>query len=190
MVVSALISKAPTMIYFGQELGEPALEDLGFGDPTRTSIFDYGSVPSLVRWVNDKNFDGAKSTSEELALRDFYKRLLNFSLENSAIMGEYADIHWHNRQHTEWYNDRVHSFVRWSETDKLIIVTNFDANDTFGFELQLPQDIIQQWKLNDGTYKAIDQLYGEEEAKLTIKEQSGSMRVDIKPLQSFVFRVE
>lgn len=190
MVVSALISKAPTMIYFGQELGEPALEDLGFGDPTRTSIFDYGSVPSLVRWVNDKNFDGGKSTSEELALRDFYKRLLNFSLENSAIMGEYADIHWHNRQHTEWYNDRVHSFVRWSETDKLIIVTNFDANDTFGFELQLPQDIIQQWKLNDGTYKAIDQLYGEEEARLTIEEQSARMRVDIKPLQSFVFRVE
>jgi len=190
MVVSALISKSPTMIYFGQELGEPALEDLGFGDPTRTSIFDYGSVPGVVRWVNDKNFDGGKSTSEELALRDFYKRLLNFSLENSAIMGEYADIHWHNRQHTEWYNDRVHSFVRWSETDKLIIVTNFDANDTFGFELQLPQDIIKQWKLNDGTYKAIDQLYGEEEARLTIEEQSGRMRVDIKPLQSFVFRVE
>lgn len=190
MVVSALISKSPTMIYFGQELGEPALEDLGFGDPTRTSIFDYGSVPSVVRWVNDKNFDGGKSTSEELALRDFYKRLLNFSLENSAIMGEYADIHWHNRQHTEWYNDRVHSFVRWSETDKLIIVTNFDANDTFGFELQLPQDIIQQWKLNDGTYEAIDQLYGEEEARLTIEEQLGKMRVDIKPFQSFVFRVE
>lgn len=190
MVVSALISKSPTMIYFGQELGEPALEDLGFGDPTRTSIFDYGSVPSVVRWVNDKNFDGGKSTSEELALRDFYKRLLNFSLENSAIMGEYADIHWHNRQHTEWYNDRVHSFVRWSETDKLIIVTNFDANDTFGFELQLPQDIIQQWKLNDGTYEAIDQLYGEEEAMLTIEEQLGKMRIDIKPLQSFVFRVE
>ena len=84
----------------------------------------------------------------------------------------------------------MHSFVRWSETDKLIIVTNFDANDTFGFELQLPQNIIQQWKLNDGTYKAIDQLYGEEEARLIIEEQSGKMRVDIKPLQSFVFSVE
>ncbi|MEC7781956.1 MAG: alpha-amylase family protein [Bacteroidota bacterium] len=190
MVVSALISTAPTMIYFGQELGEPALEDLGFGDPTRTSIFDYGSVPSIVRWVNDKNFDGGQSTPEEKELRDFYKRLLNFSLENSAIMGEYADIHWHNRQHTEWYNDRVHSFVRWSDTDKLIVVTNFDAKDTFGFELQIPQDIIKQWNLNDGTYKATDQLYNEEQAVLQVQNQGGTMRVDIKPLQSFVFKIE
>ena len=190
MVVSTLISTAPTMIYFGQELGEPALEDLGFGDPTRTSIFDYGSVPSVVRWVNDKNFDGGQSTPKEKELRDFYKRLLNFSLENSAIMGEYADIHWHNRQHTEWYNDRVHSFVRWSDTDKLIVVTNFDAKDTFGFELQLPQDIIKQWNLNDGTYKATDQLYNEEQATLQVQNQAGTMRVDIKPLQSFVFKLE
>ena len=47
MVVSTTISTSPTMVYFGQEFGEPGAEDLGFGDPTRTSIFDYGSVPSI-----------------------------------------------------------------------------------------------------------------------------------------------
>ena len=73
MVVSATSTTSPTMIYFGQELGEPAKEDLGFGDPTRTSIFDYGSVPSMVRWVMIKNFDGGQSTEAELELRDFYK---------------------------------------------------------------------------------------------------------------------
>ena len=41
MVVSATISTSPTMIYFGQEVGEPGKEDAGFGKPTRTSIFDY-----------------------------------------------------------------------------------------------------------------------------------------------------
>ena len=56
---------SPTMVYFGQEFGEPGAEDLGFGDPTRTSIFDYGIVPSMVRWVNDKQFDGGQSTPEE-----------------------------------------------------------------------------------------------------------------------------
>ncbi|MBT8323064.1 MAG: alpha-amylase family protein, partial [Eudoraea sp.] len=45
MVVSATISTSPTMIYFGQEVGEPGTENAGFGSPTRTSIFDYIGVP-------------------------------------------------------------------------------------------------------------------------------------------------
>ncbi len=190
MVVSTLISTSPTMIYFGQELGEPAVEDLGFGDPTRTSIFDYGSVPSVVRWVNDKKFDGGQSTDAELELRDFYKRVLNFSTESEAIMGEYADIHWHNRQNTEWYNDRVYSFVRWSGNDKLIIVSNFDANDTFGFELQIPQHIIEVWGLEKGNYTVTDQLYGKTTGNLKVENGLGKMRVDLKPLESFVFKLD
>ena len=189
MVVSTLISTSPTMIYFGQELGEPAKEDLGFGDPTRTSIFDYGSVPSVVRWVNDKKFDGGKSTGAEKDLRDFYKRLLTFSTQNSAIMGEYADIHWHNRQNTEWYNDRVHSFVRWSDTDKLVVVTNFSPFDTYGFELQIPQEIIETWNLKNGDYKMVDQLYKETKTTLKVENGQGQMRVDLKPLESFVFKL-
>ncbi len=190
LVVSALISTSPTMIYFGQELGEKAEEDLGFGDPTRTSIFDYGSVPSVVRWVNDKQFDGGKSTQAELELRDFYKRVLNFSTESPAIMGEYADIHWHNRQNTEWYNDRVYSFVRWSGDDKLVIVSNFDANDTYGFELQIPQHIIETWQLKEGSYTLTDQLYEKTTGNLKVENGLGKMRVDVKPLESFVFKLD
>ncbi|MBG7629319.1 MAG: alpha-amylase family protein, partial [Bacteroidetes bacterium] len=52
MVVSATISTSPTMIYFGQEVGEPGAENAGFGSPTRTSIFDYVGVPTHQRWVN------------------------------------------------------------------------------------------------------------------------------------------
>ncbi|MGO4911093.1 alpha-amylase family protein [Leeuwenhoekiella sp. W20_SRS_FM14] len=189
MVVSALISTSPTMIYFGQELGEPAAENLGFGDPSRTSIFDYGSVPSVVRWVNNKKFDGGQSTDDERQLRDFYKRLLNFSITNSAITGEYADIHAHNRQYTEWYNDRVHSFVRWSDTDKLVVVTNFDAHASFGFELQLPKYIIEIWGLNEGEYEMTDQLYSTQKGILKVTNERATMRVDIKPLESFVFKL-
>lgn len=49
MIVSALLSSSPTMIYFGQEVGEPGAEDAGFGQPSRTSIFDY------IRSHNTKN---------------------------------------------------------------------------------------------------------------------------------------
>ena len=189
MVVSATISTSPTMIYFGQEVGEPAEEDAGFGDPTRTSIFDYIGVPTHQRWMNEGRFDGGKSTDEEKELRVFYKRLLNFTLSSSALTGEYEDIHAHNRYNTEWYNDKVYSFVRWSKEEKLIIVSNFDAQDKFGFELQIPNDIIQKWNLEDGNYKATDQLYGKITGELKVENGLGKMRVDIKPLESFVFKL-
>ncbi len=189
MVVSSTISTSPTMVYFGQELGEPGAEDLGFGDPSRTSIFDYGSVPTVRRWVNNKNFDGGQSSPSELELRDFYKRLLNFTVKSPALMGQYADIHAYNRQHTEWYNDKVYCFVRFHESEKLIIVANFDPTDTFGFELQIPENIIDIWRLQEDVYNCKDQLYGKKTGVLKIKDGKGQMRVDIKPLQSFIFKV-
>ncbi|MGB3591597.1 MAG: alpha-amylase, partial [Nonlabens sp.] len=189
MVVSATISTAPTMIYFGQELGEAATEDLGFGDATRTSIFDYGSVPSYVRWVNDKKFDGGQSTPEEKELRDFYKRLLNFTINSPALMGEYRDLHAHNREHTQYYGDDVLSFVRYSESDRLIIITNF-SNEHRGFDLQIPTDIVQEMKLQDGMYAIKDQLYDNKTADLQIKDGKGTVRIDLDGLESVILRIE
>jgi glycosidase len=190
MVVSATISTSPTMVYFGQEFGEPGAEDLGFGDPTRTSIFDYGSVSSLVRWVNDKNFDGGQSTDEELELRDFHKRLLNFTIKSSALMGEYQDIQLYNHQNTEWYNDKVLSFVRWSDEEQLIVISNFNAENTYGFELQLPEDLVQKLKLEDGDYQVEDQLYNTYSSTLKVENGKAQVRIDIKPLESFILKIK
>ncbi|MEM6516134.1 MAG: alpha-amylase family glycosyl hydrolase [Bacteroidota bacterium] len=189
MVVSATISTSPTMIYFGQEFGEAGQEDLGFGDPTRTSIFDYGSVPSYVRWVNDKKFDGGQSTVNEKELMDFYKRLLNFTINSSALMGNYADIHLYNQQNTEWYNDKILSFVRWDDTEKLVIVSNFNAENTYGFELQIPKEIISDWELENGEYQLKDQLYNQYETVLKVEDERAVMRVDVKPLESFILKL-
>ena len=190
MVVSATSSTAPTMIYFGQEFGELGAEDLGFGDPSRTSIFDYGSVPSLVRWVNDKKFDGGQSTEDEKALRDFYKRLLNFTINSSALMGDYQDIQHYNHQNTEWYNDKVLSFVRWSDDEKLIIISNFNADNTYGFELQLPEDLVQKLELKDGEYEVKDQLYKTYTSTLKVENAKAQVRIDIKPLESFILKIK
>lgn len=190
MVVSATISTSPTMVYFGQEFGEKAEEDLGFGDPTRTSIFDYGSVPSVVRWVNNKQFDGGQSTAEELELRDFYQRLLNFTIKSSALMGNYQDIHLYNQQHTEWYNDKVLSFVRWSDDEQLIIVSNFNADNTYGFELQLPEDFVGKLGLSDGEYEVKDQLFGNYTSVLKVEVGKAEVRIDIKPLESFILKIK
>jgi glycosidase len=190
MVVSATATTAPTMVYFGQEFGEPGAEDLGFGDPTRTSIFDYGSVPSIVRWVNNKQFDGGQLTSEEKELHDFYKRLLNFTINSTALMGNYQDIHLYNQQNTEWYNDKVLSFVRWNDDEKLIVISNFNADNTYGFELQLPEDLVKKMKLDNGEYKVKDQLYNSYNSTLKVENDKAQVRIDIKPLQSFILKIE
>ena len=190
MVVSATISTSPTMVYFAQELGEDGSEDAGFGSPSRTSIFDYVGVPALQRWVNDKNFDGGKSTSEELALRDFYKKLLNFTINSEALMGEYADIHQYNREKTENYNSKLLSFVRYSENEKLVVVSNFDAENTYEFELKIPQEIINNWNLENKTYNLENKIGNAQNFELTIENGEGKVKIAIQPLESFILKVQ
>ena len=190
MVVSATISTSPTMIYFGQELGEDGSEDAGFGSPSRTSIFDYVGVPAFQRWVNDKKFDGGQSTKEELKLRDFYKRLLNFTISSDALMGEYADIHQYNRQKTLNYNQKVLSFARWSENEKLIVISNFDAIGNHRFVLEIPAEVIKKMKIKDGNYMMLDQLYQQKSFKLTIRDNIGLLTVQLAPLESYILKLQ
>jgi glycosidase len=190
MVVSATISTSPTMIYFGQELGEPGAENAGFGSPSRTSIFDYVGVPTHQRWVNDKNFDGGQSTAEEKELRDFYKRLLNFTINSEALMGNYAEIQTYNRENVENYNRKVFSFVRWSENEKLIIVANFDDLANYDLDLQIPANIILAWELKDGIYKLQDQLYNKVTTELEVKDGVGFFNVELDTLTSYIFKVD
>lgn len=189
MVVSATISTSPTMIYFGQEVGEPGAQDAGFGKPSRTSIFDYIGVPHHQRWMNDKNFDGGKLSEKERKLRDFYKRLLNFTIGSNALMGEYQDIHYYNREHTENYNHRVLSYVRWSPNEKLVIVSNFDAHEGYSFELKIPNEILAKWDLEAGSHTLSDQLYDKQKIPLTVEGGIGRMQVEIAPLESFIFKL-
>jgi len=189
MVVSAAIGTGPVMVYFGQEVGEPAAEDAGFGSATRTTIFDYWGVPHHVRWMNNGRFDGGQLTAEEKALREFYRRLLNFTAGSAVLTGEYREIHSYNRQHTGWYNDRVFSFVRWKGDERLIIVANFDASDGFGFELQLPGDLTGQWGLTDGSHTLADRL-GDRRLTLEVRNGKAETRIDLQPLESLILELK
>lgn len=186
MVVSATISTSPTLLYFGQELGEPGAEDAGFGKPSRTSIFDYIGVPSLQRWVNNKQFDGGQSTEEEKQLRDFYKRLLNYTIQSDALMGEYQDLHAYNRQHTEGYSHKLLSYARWSANEKVLVISNFDADQPYSFKLQLPEELIKTWGLTDGFYDLNDQLFQYYSTTLEVQQGKGYINITIDPLHSYI----
>ena len=189
MVVSSTISTSPMMIYFGQEVGEPGAENAGFGSATRTSIFDYIGVPHHQRWMNHKKFDGGQLSEDEKDLRDFYKRLLNFTINSSALMGNYKEIHYYNRDNTENYNHRVFSFVRWSDDEKLIVVSNFDTDNEYKFELKIPEFIISEWNLKNRIYQVKDQLYSKMYFDLTIENNIAKVNLKMKPLTSFILKV-
>lgn len=189
MVVSATIGTSPIMLYFAQELGEAGDGNPGFGSETRTTIFDYWGVPSQVSWINNGAFDGGQLNLGQKVLRSYYATLLNFTRESKALMGQYLEIHSHNREFTEWYNDRVFSFVRWKDNDRLVIVSNFDARDRFGFELQLPAHVLRAWNLGDGTYQLRD-LFSDRILELSVSGDIAKTRVDLDPLESYILILE
>jgi glycosidase len=186
MVVSATISRSPTMLYFGQEVGEAGAKDAGFGDPGRTTIFDYWGVPAHQRWMNDGAFDGGQSTAAEKSLRDFYKRLLSFTAANKSMTGDYAQIHSANLNSTPNYPANVFSFVRWHNDDRLIVVSNFDADSRASFDLKIPASVISRWQLPDGQYKLKDHLSGLERT-LNVVNGIGSLSIALQPLESLMF---
>jgi glycosidase len=188
MVVSATISSSPTMVYFGQEVGEPGNEDAGFGKRSRTSIFDYIGVPHHQRWMNGGKFDGGQLSDSEKALRDFYSRLLNFTLNSSAMLGKFQQIQSVNRDETKEYDPGLYAYVRYSDDEKLIVIANFSWVTTSKIDLIVPQDVIANWKLNDGSYTVKDQLYGST-AILNVVGGKGTIHLNIKPSESFIFKL-
>ncbi|MFV8353673.1 alpha-amylase family glycosyl hydrolase [Flavobacterium sp. XS2P14] len=188
MVVSTTISTSPTMVYFGQEVGEAGNENAGFGTHSRTSIFDYIGVPNHQRWMNGGKFDGGQLTKVEKDLRDFYKRLLNFSLSSSALMGKFQEIQKVNRQVAKGYDSGIYAFTRWSDVQKLLIVVNFSWQTTSTFELKIPSDIIQKWNLKDGNYTITDQLYHKNSIQVQVLNGEGKAQITIAPSESFIYQ--
>ena len=189
MVVSATISSSPTMIYFGQEVGEPGALDAGFGKHSRTSIFDYVGVPHHQRWMNGGKFDGGQLKPEEKELRDFYKRLLNFTIKSDALMGEFLSLQEENLGANLGYDFGLYSFVRWSEKEKLVIVTNFNQNTAVNCEVIVPADVVKKMNLKDGTFVLKDQLYGNSQSELKISNGVGKFKLSIQPGESFIYKL-
>jgi oligosaccharide 4-alpha-D-glucosyltransferase len=191
MVVSALISRSPTMIYFGQEVGEPGdKNDAMFNVPMkmRTTQYDYWGVTTHQRWMNGGKFDGGQLNDAEKAIRDFYQRLLNFSSSSVVSRGQYAEIHSRNRELDDGYSKKLFSFVRWLDDEQLIVVSNFDSTNACDFRLEVPANIIAEWTLDDGHYPLDEQLYSENNGTLIVEDGVGRIKLRLKALESAVLK--
>ena len=85
--------RGPVMLYNGQEVGEPAAGAEGFGgDDARTSIFDYWSMPELLKWTNGHKYDGAQLSKEQESLRRDYKKLIQLTNEPAFREGGFFGL--------------------------------------------------------------------------------------------------
>ncbi|WP_111668905.1 alpha-amylase family protein [Algoriphagus litoralis] len=189
MVVSATVSTSPTMIYFGQEVGEPGAEDAGFGDPSRTSIFDYIGVPQHQKWMNGGKFDGGQLSDNEKALRNYYSEVLNFTRNSSALMGEYMELHSFNRSQNPAYTNKAFAFARWDKSQKLIVVTNFDEFQSVKTTLKLSPELLKAWNLETGEREIKEVMFGKKKTTLRVTSEGAEIDLDFGPWESAVFEV-
>ncbi len=189
MVVSATSTTAPTMIYFGQEVGEPGAEMAGFGQPSRTSMFDYIGVPQHQKWINGGKFDGGQLSDNEKALRNYYSEVLNFTRGSSALMGAYQDLHRYNRSKNPAYNDKTFAYARWDEEQKLLVVTNFDETQSVNTVLHLSPELLKAWNLKLGNREIQEVLFGKKTTQLRVDAQGAQIDLVLGPWESAVFEV-
>ncbi|MCW3173965.1 alpha-amylase family protein [Shewanella subflava] len=191
MVVSTTLSRSPTLLYFGQDVGEAATDNAGFGQATRTSIFDYIGVPAHQRWMNNGKFDGGQSTVQEKALRQYYQNLLNLSHTAQALKGEYQELDSHQREiNVAGYNDKVFAFARYTPAQKLIIVSNFSSQNSSQFSLNIPKDLIKIWTI-EADAKLTNLLDETTPSTDLLLQQDGSATINIalQPLESVILAV-
>ena len=131
MIVSATIDTCPTMLYFGQELGERGMDEEGYsGRDGRTTIFDYWSVDTVRRWRDGGTFSGRELNDGERDLQAYYSHLLHIARDEKAISeGDFFDLMYVNPHTAEFNPHRQYAFMRKYEDELLLIVANFDEWD-------------------------------------------------------------
>lgn len=151
MIVTATLSNGPVMLYFGQEVGEPAAGSEGYSPADgRTTIFDYWGVPQHQKWMNNGLFDGGQLSESQKKLRSFYSRLLNVVKDNEALnSGSFWELMLANKDQAG-FNERLYIFLRYTDKQCILVVANFNRTQA-EMQVKLPDDLLQALSLGGKT---------------------------------------
>lgn len=171
--VSAILfgmGSGPVMVYNGQEVGEAAEGTSGFSsDDGRSSIFDYGSLPELSKWVNKHHFDGGKLAAEQRELRQWYQCLLEVSAEPAFVAGEFLPLNEANldNPHFGRLPGEAHSghwlyaFLRFDRESghAVVVLANLHGEETLrDIHLLIPRDYLLETGHDQDTVSFRDRL--------------------------------
>ena len=208
--VSAILyglSRGPIMLYNGQEVGEPAAGAEGFGgDDSRTSIFDYWSMPVLVSWLNGHHYDGGKLSLEQKSLREFYARLVRLTNEPAFRDGVFIPLNPENRENPAFgrIGDETtsghwcYAFLRFDHTSRqtFLVVANLHPGEALRHVgVFIPAAALQTTGLNKADFQLrfVDRLATESAMEIELRAgELGTVGLripEIPPLTACYFEV-
>lgn len=192
MIVTATLTKAPVMIYFGQELDELGMDSEGFsGMDGRTTIFDYWGVKSIQAWANDGKFDGKKLSSEQKELREFYQKLLHIALNEKAITnGLMFDLGFANFDNPKFNSNKQYAYFRKYEDELLFIVLNFDDKSLYT-EVMFPKEAFKYLEIQEGNkYHCVNLLDNKENLPDFTLSSEEAFCIQIPAWRGRIFKLE
>jgi hypothetical protein len=149
------MGRGAVMLYHGQEVGEPAVGAAGFAsDNSRTTIFDYWSMPEFTKWVNGGKYDGGGLSNEQKALRDWYGKLIHATQSPAFTAGEFYGLNHANKENPrfgrvgdETFSGHwLYAFLRHDAESgrSALVVANFHGSETLrGVRVHIPE---HAWK--------------------------------------------
>lgn len=159
LVVSACLRTSPMMIYAGQEVGEPGMDEEGFsGRDGRTTIFDYWGVASLQRLALGE----AYLAGAERETYDYYQRIIRLCNREAALReGEFFDLMYANYDRQNGLDPDLHyTFLRKAGRETILCAVNFGQLPA-AFGIRIPAHAFDTLGLRSGMYAAIDLLTDE-----------------------------
>jgi len=208
--VSAILyglSRGPVMLYNGQEVGEAAAGAEGFGgDDSRTSIFDYWSMPAMVSWLNGHRYDGDKLSPEQKALRESYVRLVRLTNEPAFRDGVFIPLNPENRENPAFgrLGDETtsghwcYAFLRFDHASRqtFLVVVNLHPGEALRHVgVFFPAGALQTTGLNktDLQLQFVDRLAADSAIKIQVSAgelAAGRLRIpEIPPLTACYFEI-
>jgi glycosidase len=196
MTLSATLHDGPIMIYSGQEFGEQGMEREGFhgqnGTDGRSTMFDYWSLSTLNRWKNGGKYDGKLLTDDEKRLYDFYKSIGKLAQSNHAISnGSFYDLQYANMngQSLNYNDQKIYTFLRHSYKQRLIIVCNFDLNNSYNTEIKIPRHAWESMYLNPDKTHNLTEIFRNQPLLLKSSKE-GSIQLNLPANSVFVFEIK
>lgn len=142
LYVSLMLNSAPFMIYFGEEVGEPGMDEEGFsGKDGRTTIFDWWSISSVRRLrkvIKTKAYrtldvdalveSGMHAEEAEVFCR--FTEAVRFASQDLAITkGTTYDLCYCNFSSDGFDKNRHFAFLRDYEDHTVLVAANFSMRE-------------------------------------------------------------
>jgi glycosidase len=200
------LSRGAIMVYNGQEVGEPGAAREGFGsDDSRTSIFDYWSMPQFVKWNNGWKYDGAKLSPEQAELRAFYGRLVTLAAQPAFRDGEFVPLNAANNKNLSFGATEgetagghwMYAFLRVDQASqtRFLVVVNLHKSRSFkDVKINIPAEALRPWRDAAGAdqLKFTERLGGKLEITVPWAEMNKESAVpipEVPPLTAFYFEI-